>query len=233
MQNNSAYIAWLIKKQWIRDEYVATDLLTIDVQDEDYVGGYRPMILEMSTIRDFLIDSISFIDLGDTPATYVGAAGQVALVNPTEDGIIFVDYVDTFLELTDTPADYTGMAGYDVVVNQTEDGLEFIAPVIEELKYEARIDFNGAVDPTVGQGLESALGASVTLSRTIAGTYRATFGTPLTATKLIMWISPSTTGVFTPTIYNTSYIEFTHTAFVGGLTDATLNDISMEIKLYP
>ena len=82
MQNNSHYIAALIKRQWIRNDYVATDLFTIDVLDEDFVGGYKPMIFTMESLREILIDSISFIDLPDSPDTYAGFSGQVPIVKP-------------------------------------------------------------------------------------------------------------------------------------------------------
>jgi len=49
---------------------------------------------EIYTMQD-IIDSVTsgggidFIELGDTPSTYAGAAGQAAIVNATEDGLIF------------------------------------------------------------------------------------------------------------------------------------------------
>jgi hypothetical protein len=119
-------------------------------------------------------------------------------------------------------------------VNGTEDGLEFQAPApAEEIRYESRVNFDGLNDPTVSQNLEDALGTTVTLSRENAGVYRATFGSTVNATKLIAWLGNTTSGALIPTAYNNSYIEFEHHAFVGGLTDATQNEVSIEIKLYP
>jgi len=49
---------------------------------------------EIYTMQD-IIDSVTtgggidFVELGDTPDNYTGAAGQAVLVNPTEDGLIF------------------------------------------------------------------------------------------------------------------------------------------------
>jgi len=232
MQNNSAYIAWLIKKQWIRKELVPTDLFTIDVIDHDFVGGRRPMIMEMEALVDIVASGIEFIDLADTPSA-LGTPGQILQVNDDATALEFVDPIDDFIDLLDTPLDYTNSAGFHVVVNQAEDGLEFIEVPAEELKFEARVDFNNTNDPTISQGLESNLGTSVTLSRTVLGTYRATFGAVLTAAKLIAWFGNTTTGTFIPTIYSTTYIEFEHHAFVGGLVDTTQDDVSVEIKLYP
>ena len=94
MQNNSTYIAALIKRQWIRDEYVASDLFTLDVIDADFTGGYKPMILTMESLRDILIESISFIDLPDTPSTYAGASGQVPIVNSAENALEFIEFIE-------------------------------------------------------------------------------------------------------------------------------------------
>ena len=69
---------------------------------------------EIYTMQD-IIDSvttgggINFTELGDTPSTYVGAAGQAALVNDTEDGLIFgaAGGGGTFEYRADTPASGT------------------------------------------------------------------------------------------------------------------------------
>jgi len=235
MQNNSQYIAALIKKQWIRDEYVATDLLTLDVLDEDFVGGYKPMILTMESLRELLIDSISFIDLGDTPDAYIGASGQIAAVNAEEDGLIFIDYIDTFLELMDTPIDYTGSAGYQVVVNGTEDGLEFIPqPVIPVLTphYEARLEFAGAVNPTVNQLLENTLGVTIAWNNTAVGTYQGTFSAVVDPDKLHVHLGTSSSGTFYVSAYDANYIQILHRDFAGAPSDPT-SLVPIEIKLYP
>lgn len=226
--------ATLIRKQWIAKEYLATDLIFIGRRDKDYEHGYKPHIMQMETLRDIIASQIRFTDLFDTPAA-MGNPGEILQVNAGGTALEFVDPVDTFLELTDTPADYTGFAGYSVVVNGTEDGLEFQAPPpAEELKFEARLNFAGAIAPVVGFSLEDALGVTVTWSRTAPGTYRATFSAPVNQNNLIMWIGSSTVGTFVPTVYNTSYIEFEHHPFAGGgPADATQTNVSVEIKLYP
>mgnify|MGYP006906252735 FL=1 len=233
MQNHNSYVAWLIKKQQIRKEYVASDLFTLDVIDPNVVGGRKPMIMEMQTLADIIGSGIEFIDLADTPNA-LGAPSQIIQVDPTGEFLEFVDPIDDFLDLNDTPVDYTGFAGYSVVVNNTEDGLEFIPPApAEEVKFEARINFDTTTDPTESQLLENSLGLTVTLSRTAVGTYRATLGGGVDQSKLIAWLTPTTQGVFIPTVYSTTYIEFEHHAFGGGLVDATLNNVSVEVKLYP
>lgn len=232
MQNHNAYIAWLIKNQQIRKEYVPTDLFTIDVIDKDFVGGRKPMIMQMEALVEIVASTIEFIDLADTPDA-LGTPGQILQVNALGTALEFIDPIDEFLDLLDTPIDYTGSAGYHVVVNQTEDGLEFIEIPAEEVRYEARVNFDTTVDPIESELLNDELGVTVTLSRTAIGTYRATLSAVVDQTKLIAWLGQSTTGVFVPTIYSTTFIEFEHHAFVGGLTDATLNDVSLEIKLYP
>ena len=80
---------------------------------------------EIYTMQD-IIDSVTtgggidFIELGDTPSTYVGAAGQAAIVNPTEDGLIFgAAGASELTELTDTPAGY-GTAGQVLTTNGTD-----------------------------------------------------------------------------------------------------------------
>ena len=80
---------------------------------------------EIYTMQD-IIDSVTtgggidFIELGDTPDNYTGAAGQAAIVNPTEDGIIFgAAGASELTELTDTPAGY-GTVGQVLTTNGTD-----------------------------------------------------------------------------------------------------------------
>lgn len=225
--------SFLIKKQWIAKEFVETDLLFLGRRNKDFEDGYQPHIMEMGMLADIIGSGIEFIDLADTPSA-LGTPLQILQVNPQGDALEFVDPIDDFLDLLDTPGDYTGFAGYSVVVNPTEDGLEFIAPAPpEEVRYESRINFNDTSDPSVAQNLIDGLGVTVTLSRTGVGTYRATFSASVDSSKLIAWLGQTAEGVFTPTAYNNTYIEFQHTAFVGGLLDAIQNQVSFEIKLYP
>ena len=232
MQNNSHYIAALIKRQWIRNDYVATDLFTIDVLDEDFVGGYKPMIFTMESLREILIDSVSFIDLPDSPDTYAGFSGQVPIVNPEENGLMFVDYVDTFLDLLDTPTDYTGMEGYGVFVNSTADGLEFVAPIPKEEHYEARVQFDGVNQPMVNSLLANDLGVNVAWQRIGVGVFQATFSGIVDDTKLTAYIGSTGLGTFTIGAFTSTYIQFIHYAVSGGVSDPS-GDIPVEIKLYP
>lgn len=230
MQNNSHYIAALIKRQWIRDVFVDSDLFTIDVIDEDFTGGYRPMVFTMGTLKDVLLDELSFINMPDTPDEYEGMSGYIAVVNPAEDGLMFVDNVDSFLELTDTPVDYTDFAGYTVVVNQAEDGLEFVPQVFPSV-YEARLTFNGAIDPVVDQQLVSNLGAAVTWSRVSLGVFRATFSVPINSAKLSASCENSSDGTFHTDTFDNSYVQFSHYDFTGTLSDPT-SLIQSKLQIY-
>ena len=222
----------LITKQWIAKEYVETDLFFIGRRDDDFTGGYKPHVMEMRALADIIGQGIEFIDLADTPIA-LGQPGQILQVNAQGDALEFIDPIDDFLDLLDTPIDYTSFAGHYVVVNQAENGLEFLAPPAEEVRYESRVNFDTTNDPAVSQNLEDSLGVTVTLSRTNVGTYRATFNSSVTASKLILWIGNSVLGTFVPTTYANTFIEFEHHAFIGGLSDATQNEVSLEIKLYP
>tara|TARA_R110000868_G_scaffold183639_1_gene424934 strand:- start:860 stop:1558 length:699 start_codon:yes stop_codon:yes gene_type:complete len=231
MQNNSAYIAWLIKKQWIRNEFVATDLITLDVIDQDFIGGYRPTIIEMSKLRDILWEDLSITDLIDTPSI-LGTSGQILQMDILGEGLEWIDMIDTFLELTDTPNDYTGYAGFLVTVNQTEDELEFTPPIVLTPHYEARVFFNNALNPAVEQLLENTLGVSVTWTNTGTGIYQANFSAPVDDTKLTAYIgSSSPYGVFTIGSFFPSFIQFIHYNFLGTPSN-TSSVIPIEIKLY-
>ena len=186
----------LIAKQWIANEYVASDLIFIGRRDDDWVEGYKPHVMEMHTLKDIIASSLTFIELLDTPSNYIGSAGYFVLVNPTEDGLIFQ------------------------------------APVIEETRYEARINFNGAIDPIVSSLLINNLPVTVTLDRTALGTYRANFSGPVTSNKLVMYIGNTDLGAFHVNTYSSNYIEFIHTEYTGNINDADFI-VAIEIKLYP
>jgi hypothetical protein len=67
-----------------------------------------------------------FIDLTDTPATYVGNANKYLKVNVLESAIEFEDFPDvSFINLSDTPTGYTGYDGYSVIVDETNSALTF------------------------------------------------------------------------------------------------------------
>lgn len=224
---------YLITEQWIAREFVATDLIFIGRRDEDFVGGYKPHIMEMRTLRDILWEDISITDLTDTPST-LGNPGQVLEVDPTGQFLIWADInpIDEFLELLDTPSDYIGFAGFNVTVNNTEDGLEFTPPVSLTPQYEARISFNGTSNPIVNQLLSSNLGPSISWSRTGVGTYIATFSSTVSSPKLAAYIGNTSSGVFRVSSYNSLFVQFEHRDFTGTLSDPT-DFVSVEIKLYP
>lgn len=221
----------LIDKQWIAKEYVASDLFFIGRRDDDFVGGYKPHVIEMSTLRDILWDDLSITDLVDTPAA-LGAPGEILQMDPLGEGLIWVEPIDEFLELLDTPNDYTGFAGFSVTVNQTEDGLEFTPPIVLIPNYEARVRFDGAVDPTIEQLLNSGLGVTVTWTRIVVGVFLATFSAPVDDTKITAYIGNSSSGTFTIGSYNATSIQFIHSDFAGITSDPT-SVIPVEIKLYP
>jgi hypothetical protein len=231
MQNNNSYIASLIERQWIRNTYVASDLFTINTLDQDFVGGYRPMILEMKTLRDIVLDDLSITDLIDTP-TVLGTPGQILQMNTLGDSLQWIDMVDTFLELTDTPSSYTGFAEFQVVVNAAQNGLEFVPPITITPSYEARVSFNGAIDPVNEQLLNSTLGVSVSWTITGTGMFQANFSASVDATKITAYIGNSSSGSFVIGAYTASYIQFIHRDFAGTSSDPT-SVIPVEIKLYP
>jgi len=232
MQNNSQYIAALIKKQWIREEFVASDLLTLDVLDEDFVGGYKPMILQMGTLRDILLEEMSFLNMPDTPDTYAGWGGFVPMVNSTEDGLEFALYIDEFIELTDTPLDYTGSEGLPVFVNLTGDGLVFGNPVPQESHYEARIRFDDVNQPSIDELQADNLGVSVLWTRTAVGVFQATFSGLVDPAKLTTYLGNSSSGFFTVGSFNAGSIQYVHRDFTGAIADPA-SVICIEIKLFP
>jgi hypothetical protein len=76
---------------------------------------------------DDTIDIITtFLELVDTPGSFIDQEGKTLTVNSAEDALEFTTPVTTFLDLLDTPVDFTGHAGKTLVVNSTEDGIEFI-----------------------------------------------------------------------------------------------------------
>lgn len=221
----------LISKQWIAQEYLATDLIFLGRKDEDWVEGYKPHVMEMSTLKNIIASAIEFIDLADTPDA-MGIPGQILQVNITGEMLEFVDPINDFLDLLDTPMDYVGSAGYFVVVNPTEDGLIFQAPEVKETRYEARIEFNNTVDPIVSVLLGTDLPVTVTWDRTALGVYRANFSAAVTSSKLVMYIGNTDLGAFHVNAYNSNYIEFIHTEYTGVVNDADFI-VAIEIKLYP
>jgi hypothetical protein len=71
----------------------------------------------------------SFVDLGDVPASYVGAGGKIVKVKADVSGLEFVageSGVASFNDLDDVPASYAGAGGKIVKVKADVSGLEFV-----------------------------------------------------------------------------------------------------------
>lgn len=69
-----------------------------------------------------------FINLPDTPDTYVGNADKIVTVNGLENGLTFTSakpLIESFINLTDTPSAYKGNEGKYPQVNPTGTGLIF------------------------------------------------------------------------------------------------------------
>ena len=102
---------------------------------EDYVIGTDPE--DSNRTRNFRIADLAaliggsattFIALTDTPIDYTGQAGNVVLVNGTEDGLEFGvggGGASTFLTLTDTPSTFVGQSLLMPRVNVGETAIEF------------------------------------------------------------------------------------------------------------
>lgn len=98
--------------------------LNANTPTKDRGSAQTDGLRDIYTMQD-IIDSVTtgggidFVELGDTPDNYTGAAGQAAIVNPTEDGLIFGPAgAETLTELTDTPAGY-GTTGQVLTTNGT------------------------------------------------------------------------------------------------------------------
>lgn len=66
-----------------------------DQQIEDYLNRLRVALCDdIQGLLDREAAATSFLALSDTPDTYVGAAGQAAVVNGGETGLIFADMLD-------------------------------------------------------------------------------------------------------------------------------------------
>lgn len=73
-----------------------------------------------------------FLELADTPDSYVGAGLKFIRVNVDEDALIFSD--PQFTDLSDVPGSYTGSGGKFLQVKSgTEDQLIFAAPKVGDL----------------------------------------------------------------------------------------------------
>jgi len=74
-----------------------------------------------------LVDT--FVELTDTPNSYLGQENKYVRVNPTADGLEFIEGtgggVASFTQLNDVPTSYVGQANKMVTVNDSETGLDF------------------------------------------------------------------------------------------------------------
>jgi len=109
------------------------DLLNIQGGDTDEY--YHLTASEYAGVQNLIGTNFveDFLDLGDTPSSYLGQGGKAVAVrvNETEDGLEFVEDsayggASAFLDLTDAPASYSGQAGKILAVNEAENGLEFV-----------------------------------------------------------------------------------------------------------
>jgi hypothetical protein len=83
---------------------------------ENFLSRFKTAVCEdLTQIVDECCgtDTISFLELTDTPESYAGAAGKFVQVKSAEDGLQFF------------PSSFSGQAGKPVVVNATEDGFTF------------------------------------------------------------------------------------------------------------
>ena len=136
--------------------------------------GWRVYVQDEALVYTFVdvstgwavIDVSNFDDLGGTPNEYAsGDGGKLVAVKNTEDGLEFVDPVDTFLELTDGPSSYSGQGEKALRVNAAENAVEFVDRV-----YEA----NGIVNGTPAAGavlIRIPLTQSVLWPDDFAGSY--------------------------------------------------------------
>jgi len=133
--------------------------LNASTPTKDRGSAQTDSLREIYTMQD-IIDSVTtgggidFTELGDTPSTYVGAAGQAAIVNGTEDGLIFgAAGASELTELTDTPAGY-GTSGQVLTTNGTDATTWEDAPspvgidlsfIVRDTAYASDFDHEGTV----------------------------------------------------------------------------------------
>lgn len=101
-----------------------------------------------------VVGALEFVDLADTPATLVGQATKIPVVNAGGTALEFLTpaaflATASFLSLSDTPAAFTGQQGKAPIVNAGQTALEFGYPDARTL-YGIAIS---ATAPTNGQVL--------------------------------------------------------------------------------
>lgn len=107
------------------------------VEDGDSFLAYRQS--NGRTIRipkSVLSEAIAttFLQLEDTPGTYVGQSGRTLVVNSAEDGLEFTEAAapSSYLGLTDTPVSFSGQGLKRPIVNSGETAIEFTSPTFLE-----------------------------------------------------------------------------------------------------
>lgn len=92
-------------------------------------GNSRKMTL--AQVTEYAKEGILFLNLGDTPADFIGAGGHYLAVTVGEDGVEFIippTIITSLLGLSDTPANYTGAANKFLAVNAGGTAVEFVTP---------------------------------------------------------------------------------------------------------
>lgn len=153
------------------------------------------------------VDEQTFLKLGDTPASYSGAALRIPRVNTGETAIEFVDpqtaVTKSFLQLTDTPGAYTGEAGKAPLVNAGESGLIFGFP---DAKTIQGVDVD-STPPIDGQIL-----------RYDGGTSKYIPATPSTSGSIVRTVAFSGA---TPTVTISAPTDYPGTAWLVSVTHNT------------
>ena len=112
------------------DEY-SNPLLFIESINYIHILPFRPSISNQGLVPDVE----SFLNLNDTPDSYVGQKNKSVVVKTDETGLEFTTISNTteFIALTDAPNSYTGQQNKLVAVNSSATGLVFItnsSPVV-------------------------------------------------------------------------------------------------------
>lgn len=167
-----------------------------------------------------------FLDLTDTPDTYVGAGGYVVKVNALATGLEFVAGgagVSSFVDLDDVPASYSGYGGYFVRVTDEEDGLEFaevednpadrVIVAVEQTTHgfavgdviratsadtyaKAQADTEEHAEVI---GVVSVVDDADNFEYVAVGVYDYAAGVPVATVGTALYLSPSTAGLLTAT----------------------------------
>lgn len=142
----------------------ASDQVLSDIRDTMFFMYSEDLAQWIQTDLDH------FLNLSDTPDTYVDQAGKIVSVKDDESGVEFVDpsgvvtAPGSFLVLTDTPDDYTGDSLKVVRVNTGETALEFLAITTDYVPEGVAIDRNYISDAEKTKLAGIATGAEVNVN---------------------------------------------------------------------